>query len=57
MTDVLLIYNSCSAYLEKWTKSFTEFESFDWMLLSKNSIAQFYFSIISHNANVDRIFS
>ena len=57
MTDVLLIYNSCSAYLEKWTKSFTEFESFDWMLLSKNSIAQFYFSIISHNANEDRIFS
>ena len=37
MTDVLLMYNSCSAYLEQWTKSFTEFESFDWMLLSKNS--------------------
>jgi hypothetical protein len=133
MTDVLLMYSSCSTYLEQWTKSFTEFESFDSMLLSKNSnmnwdkvepcvkyladknvviddsklfdqfqnlcifvenclladkdqfwnkllaherwtkyfescktleyftellkIAQFYFSIMSHNANVERIFS
>ena len=35
MSDVSLLYDSCVAYLNKWTTSFAEFKCFDCMLLSK----------------------
>ena len=35
MSDVFSLYDSCVAYLDKWTTSFTEFKCFNWMLLSE----------------------
>ena len=35
MSDVSSLYDSCVAYLDEWTTSFTEFKCFDWMLLSE----------------------
>ena len=30
MSDVSPLYDSCVAYLDKWTNSFAEFKCFDW---------------------------
>ena len=35
MCDVSSLHDSCVAYLDEWTTSFTEFKCFDWMLLSE----------------------
>ena len=35
MSGVSSLYDSCVAYLDEWTTSFTEFKCFDWMLLLK----------------------
>ena len=35
MSDVSSLYDSCVAYLNKWTTLFAKFKCFDWMLLSE----------------------